>query len=79
MNMASKDNIDLVLDKPGFVYDSHGFPFHVVIHIAIIHWTMHEHDEPGCLTSVYFRKLTSEPFVLRCVFTCKPCSNNLNR
>lgn len=41
MDMASKYDIDLVLNKPGLELDSHGFPFHIVIVIAIVPWGMH--------------------------------------
>jgi len=57
MNMAGKDNIDFVLHKPGLIHYSHGFPFHVMIYITVIHWRMHKNNKPWCLSPVYFRQL----------------------
>jgi hypothetical protein len=38
MNMARKNNIDLVFNKPGFKLHSHTFPFHIVVVVTVIQW-----------------------------------------
>lgn len=42
--MTRKDDINLVLNKPGLKHDSHGFTFHVMIVVAVIPGRMHQND-----------------------------------
>lgn len=71
MNMTSKDNVNLVLDKPWLKHDSHGFSFHVMVIVAVIPWRMKKNNQPWGLRSVHFGELLLKPIILWCVLTYK--------
>lgn len=54
MDMTSKHNINLVLNKPGLKHNSHGLPFHVMVCVTIVPWRMHKNNQPWCFSSINF-------------------------
>lgn len=44
MNMAGKDKIDLVLNKPGFKHHPHAFSFHVMVIVTVIPWRVEKNN-----------------------------------
>lgn len=71
MNMTRKDNVYFIIHKTFLIHNSHAFTFHIVMHIAAIHWTMDKHNKPWCLSSVHFRQFLFKPLILRSIFSCK--------
>lgn len=69
MNVAGKDNIDLVLDQKRLVDGPHWLALHVMVDVAAVERRVHDHDEPRRLRSVHSRKLFLEPLGLRRVFS----------
>lgn len=70
MDMASKDYIDFVMDKPTLKFCSHTFTLHVVRFIAIVDGSVHKNNEPRGLLPVNLFKFLIEPHPLRCVLHC---------
>ena len=70
VDMAGEDEIDLVLDEPGFEHDPHGLPLHVVVVVAVVPRRVQEHDKPWRQAAVHSRELLLQPIVLRRVLAC---------
>lgn len=71
MDMASKDDINFVMDKPTLKDRSHTFTLHEVCFVTVVYWDMHENNEPRCLLSVNLFKFFFEPPPLWCVLNCR--------
>ena len=76
MDMASKDYINFVMNKPLLKDCPHTFTFHEVCFITVVDWDMHKNNEPRCLLPVNPFKFFSEPFPLRGIFHCSKVQIN---
>lgn len=70
MDVASKDDVNSVFDKPSFVGSSHAFPFHEMSLITVVERNMHKDYKPRSFLSVHLFKFMFQPMPLRCIFYC---------
>ena len=79
MNMASKDYINFILNKPTLEHCSHALTLHEMCIITIVEWNMHQNNEPRCLFPVNILQFYSQPLPLRCVLHCQHKNHKLKR
>lgn len=70
MNVASKNHVNFIFNKPTLKCCSHAFSLHEVCTVTVIYWNMHQDNEPWRLFPIYPIQFISEPQPLRCVFHC---------